>query len=255
MEYFWYTYHTLPDGVGFSHFDHKHLTAIALTALGIVICCLIFKHLGEHGQEIMLKVTALSVGAGELARDIFLVCVGRMGMEYLPLHLCSMAIYIYILHAFLKPCRFRDALGEISYSLLMPGSMCAILFPSWTAYPMLTFMNLHSFIWHALLVLYPVLLLLSHRIHPVARHWYYPVIFLCIITPPIYLFDVATGYNYLFVNYPLAGTPLMWLYNVMGKWWRVGYALGIFGIIMLMLGIAELSYRGSNWMKKKKAAS
>ena len=239
MEYFWYTYHTLPDGVGFSRFGVEHLTALALVVAVIVACYLAFRRLSAKGQGRMLKTVAVLVAAGEVAKDTFLACVGQMSLEYLPLHLCSFAIFVFLAHAFMPDSRFRDALGEIAWCVLMPGSVCALLFPNWTAYPMLSFMNLFSFSWHALLVLYPVLLLVGGRIRPTLAHWWCPVAFLLVVVPPVYLFDVATGYNYMFVNYPLAGTPLETLYNVMGGWWRVGFALGALAVILLMLALGQ----------------
>ena len=239
MQYFWYTYHDLPDGVGFAYFGGKHIAALALIAAGIFLGCILFLRLQEKGQTRMLKTIAVITAAGELARDIFLLAVGHMGMEYLPLHLCSLSIAVFLAHAYLKESAFRSALGEICWCLLLPGSLSALLFPNWTAYPMLTFMSLHSFIWHALLVLYPILLLIGKRIRPVLRHWWYPVVFLLIVTPLIYLFDLRTGYNYFFVLFPSSGTPLMLLYELMGNGWRVGYALFVLAVILIfqLLGV------------------
>ena len=86
-------------------------------------------------------------------------------------------------------------------------------------------MSLHSFLWHAVLSAYPVLLLVSGRIHPTIHHFWYPFAFLLVFVPPVWLFDVLTGYNYLFVLFPPAGTPLAWIYSYMGGAWRLGYAL------------------------------
>ena len=243
MKYFWYTYHDLPDGVGFSYFGVKHLTALGLIAAGIALCCILFRRLSVRGQDRMLKAIALLTAGGEVVKDSFLVCIGRMSMEYLPLHLCSFAIIVFLAHAFLKESWLKNALGEITWCLLLPGSMCALLFPNWKAYPMLTFMNLHSFYWHALLVLYPTLLLIGGRIRPTLKHWWYPVAFLLIVVPPVYLFDIRTGYNYMFVNVPMAGTPLESLYDMLGAWWRVGYAVAALAVILMMLAAGQLYTR------------
>ena len=239
MEYFWYTYHELADDVGFSYFGVEHLTALAIVLAGIVACSLVFVRLGERGRDRMLKGIAVLVALGEVARDVTLACVGHLDMEFLPLHLCSFAIVVFVVHAFMPDSRLRDALGEISWCLLMPGSLCALLFPNWTAYPMLNFMNLHSFFWHALIALYPVLLLLGGRIRPRVGHWWYAVVFLAVVVPPIYAFDVATGYNYFFVNFPSAGTPLATLYDLMGEWWRVGYAALALVVILVLQALGQ----------------
>ena len=245
MQYFWYTYHDLPDGVGFSYFGVKHLTALGVIVVCIILCSLLFRRLTETGQDRMLKIIAVLTAGGEVIKDSFLLYVGHMSMEYLPLHLCSFAIIVFLAHAFMKESRLKNALGEISWCLLLPGSICALLFPNWKAYPMFTFMNLHSFYWHALLVLYPILLLISGRIRPTLKHWWYPVVFLLIVVPPVYLFDVKTGYNYMFVNVPMAGTPLETLYDVLGPWWRVGYAAAALVVILFMLAAAQLYGRKS----------
>ena len=239
MQYFWCTYHDLPDGVGFSYFGPKHLAALAIIAVAIAACCLVFRRLSEKGRDRMLKGIALLTAGGEVVKDGFLAIIGRMGMEYLPLHLCSFAIVVFLAHAFLPDSRLRGALGEISWCLLMPGSMAALLFPNWTAYPMLNFMNLHSFFWHALLVLYPVLLLVGGRVRPQVRHWWYAAVFLLVVVPPVYAFDVATGYNYFFVRVPLAGTPLEALHGLLGAWWRVGYAAAALAVVLLMLALGQ----------------
>ena len=101
-------------------------------------------------------------------------------------------------------------------------------------------MSLHSFLWHAVLSAYPVLLLVSGRIHPTIHHFWYPFAFLLVFVPPVWLFDVLTGYNYLFVLFPPAGTPLAWIYSYMGGAWRLGYALLTAVVILAVYGGIEL---------------
>ena len=159
-----------------------------------------------------------------------------MSLAYLPLHLCSFAIFVYLLQAFLPErfLPFRRALGEIGLVLLMPGTICALIFPDWTAYPLWNFMCIHSFVWHAVLVFYPLALFLSGRLRPTIRHLWYPVLYLGIIVPPTAVFNHLTGCNYLFIMIPLKGTPLELLYSLMGACWRIGYALLVLAVILLM---------------------
>lgn len=261
FRYFWMEGRDLPDGIGFGLFTWKHFLALACCAAGIVILCRSFLRCTREGQEKFLKATAVALLLGNIARDIFLTIRGRMSVDYLPLHLCSFAIFVYLLHAFLpdlyrlfcsrkrsggsnsgrrqiKPfeqsraARFREALGEIGFVLLMPGTICALIFPDWTRYPIWNFMSLHSFIWHAVLVAYPMMLYLSHRIHPTLRHYWYPILYLCIVTPPTAVFNALTGCNYLFIMRPLPNTPQEWLVDLMGPYWRVGYALVVAGVVL-----------------------
>lgn len=282
FRYFWMEGKDLPDGIGFGLFTWKHFLALACCAAGIILLCRCFLKCTWKGQEKFLKWTAVSLLLGNLARDIFLTIRGRMSVDYLPFHLCSFAIFVYLLHAFMpdlyhfisrkkeghhprrcqhparkdenesekriqttfedsKAARFREALGEIGFVLLMPGTICALIFPDWTRYPLWNFMCLHSFIWHAVLVAYPMMLYLSHRIHPTLRHYWYPILYLCIVTPPTAIFNALTGCNYLFIMRPLPNTPQEWLVDLMGSYWRVGYALVVAGVILAVYLIIDLS--------------
>jgi uncharacterized membrane protein YwaF len=109
----------------------------------------------------------------------------------------------------------------------MPASIAALLFADWTIfYPALNFMNLYSYIWHGLLVLYPVLLRRTGQITLNIRHMHWVILFLCLVVPPIYIFDKIFGCNYFFVNWPVPGSPLQWLAGYMGNpGYLIGYAI------------------------------
>jgi uncharacterized membrane protein YwaF len=176
----------------------------------------------------------------EIFKDLFLVHVGRFGIGYLPLHICSIGIFVFLLREWLPLGRAKDAFGEIAYMIIMPASVAALLFADWTVYyPVLNFMNIHSYIWHGLLILYPLLLKVRGDISPSIRHIHYCLLFLCAVVPPIYAFDKHFGCNYFFVNWPVANSPLSWMAEFMGNpGYLIGYAALTFFVILLMyLGI------------------
>ena len=107
-------------------------------------------------------------------------------------------------------------------------------------------MGIHSFVWHAVLVFYPLSLFLSGRLRPTIRHLWYPVLYLGIIVPPTAVFNHFTSCNYLFIMTPLKGTPLELLYSLMGAYWRIGYALLVLAVILLVyliLGTLQRLFR------------
>lgn len=243
--YFWKEIHDLPAGIGFDLFSCQHFVVLFCCALGIAAELRLFLKCSKKRQDVFLKAAALSLLAGNLLRDLFLLAVHRMSLAYLPLHLCSFAIFVYLLQAFLSE-RFlplRRALGEIGFVLLMPGTICALIFPDWTAYPLWNFMCLHSFLWHAVLVFYPLALFMSRRIRPTIRHLWYPILYLCILVPPTAVFNHFTGCNYLFIMTPLKDTPLELLYSLMGTYWRIGYALLVLSVILLLYLLLWISQR------------
>lgn len=245
FQYFWMEGNDLPEGIGFGLFSVQHFGTMAGCAVGIFLLLRAFLRRTAAQQLRWLRVLAVLLLAGNLARDVFLLVKGRMSVAYLPFHLCSFAIFVYLLYAFLpekyagsgnrgiilQP-RFREALGEIGVVLLLPGTIMALIFPDWSAYPLLNFMCIHSFLWHAVLAACPLALFLSRRVHPTIRHLWYPVLYLAILVPPTLWFDRRFDVNFLFINWPLPNTPLMPIYNAMGKYWLVGYALLVFAVLV-----------------------
>lgn len=242
MRCFWMEGRDLPAGIGFGLWTGRHFAALGLCAAGIAGYCLWFLHSTKGQRRRIQKGTALALLAGNLLRDLFLFSIGRMSVAYLPLHLCSFAIFVYLLQAFLpKRCsNLAGALGEIGAVLLLPGTVCALIFPDWTAYPLWNFMCIHSFLWHAVLVAYPLSLLLSGQVRPTIRHLWYPVVFLVLLVPPIALFNALTGCNYLFIMRPVPGTPLELLQEFLGGYWRVGYAVLVFAVLLLEYFVWEI---------------
>ena len=96
----------------------------------------------------MRRVTAGAALAIELLRSLLLMLAGEYGIGRLPLHLCALAIYISFLHSL----RGGELTGQFLYAFCMPGAVCALIFPDWSAYPAFHFMSVSSFTLHILLV-------------------------------------------------------------------------------------------------------
>ena len=141
---------------------------------------------------------------------------GHMNARMLPFHLCDLAGFFYL---FLQMQALRTgrwtSLVEIALCLFMPGAVLGILFPVWNVYPPFHYMTIHGFVYHALIILYPWLLFVSGNIRPKTRHIWRPVLLLCGIVPPVYLFNKKFDSNYMFINVPPENTPLNFLQNQM----------------------------------------
>ena len=130
----------------------------------------------------------------------------------------------------------------------MSASLAALLFADWTVYyPVMNFMNLYSYLWHGLLVLYPLLLKRTKEISPSIRHVHWVILFLCVVVPPIYLFDKKYGCNYFFVNWPVQNSPLSWLASFMGN---PGYLLGYAVLVLIVILLLYVFL----WMADKKTS-
>ena len=239
MEYFWLQQDDVPAGMGYPLFGFAHLTGIFVTLALATIFGICFFKAGEKKQKLVLKAIPVILIGLEIFKDLFLVSVHRFGTAYLPLHVCSMGMFVFFFREFLPWKKAKDYLGEVAYILIMPGGLAGLIFADWTEYyPMWNFINLHSYVWHGLLVLYPILIRKRGDIKLQVKHIYRVISFLLVVVPPIYAFDKAYGRNYFFVNWPVEGSPLAFFAEHMGNpGYLVGYAaltVAVFLMIYLM---------------------
>ena len=246
--FFWKQYEDLPAGIGYGRFSPAHFCALAVIAAAALLLTLWFRRQSERTKKRVLAVIPPLMLLMEAGKDLFLWRGGHFGVGYLPLHLCGLGVFVFLL-TLVRSGAARDFFGEVAVTLILPGSVAALIFPDWAhLYPMWNFMNLHGYVWHGLLVLYPLLLLSAGRARPDLRHiWYDPLFLLCVV-PPVYLFDRAFHCNYMFVNWPPPGTPLMWIADRAGEdGYLLGYAafaLAVIGGIYLIIYAVQRVRRG-----------
>ena len=240
------TKETIPTGEGFPMFGLCHILWLCLAALVCVVLCLVYRRVSSQIKSKILSIIAVLLLADELFKHIMLLIGGHWMIDYLPLHLCSINIFVCTAHAF----RPTTAKSEFPYAVCLPAALMALLFPSWTSLPFGNFMHMHSFTVHILLLLYP-LLLLSGGYRPVPRHLRKVMISLLILCPPIYLLNKLTDSNFMFLNNPGNGNPLSLFEAFFGN---PGYLIGMPILLVLIWFLLYLPFylmaRG-----KKKAVS
>lgn len=236
MDYFWKQQDDIPSGKGYPLFRIAHILSVSVTLIAVTAVIAMFRRVDEKRQKQFLKLIPIIMVILEVFKDLFLVSVHRFGIGYLPLHICSIGIFVFLCCEYMPWMKAKEIFGEIAFVLIMPASVAALVFADWTIYyPVWNFINIHSYIWHGMLVLYPMLLLLRNDISPSIKHIHWSVIFLCIVVPPIYLFDKHFGCNYFFVNWPVPNSPLSWCASIMGNpGYMAGYALMVFGTMVLV---------------------
>jgi len=233
--YFWKQYEDLPEGIGYGRFSPEHWVTLAVLALLIIgFVCWFRRQRPERRERIMVSIPFIMLML-ECCKDLLLLSQGHFNAGYLPLHLCSLGVFLFLLIAISRTAKWKGVFGEIAVTLILPGSIAALLFPDWAhLYPVWSFMNLYGFLWHGLLVLYPVLCLMQRLVCPGIRHIHYDAVFLLLVVPPVYLFDKAFHCNYMFVNWPPAGTPLEWIASITGpQYYLAGYA--VFAAIVILI--------------------
>ena len=243
---FWYTRGTrkelLPDYVGFTHFSPVHLFITAVFILIIIAAMLYYKRLDEKSRRKFLYVMAVLLIADELFKHICSAATGQWIWEYLPLHLCSINIFMCVFNAFK-----RDSLSaEILYATCVPGASLALLMPTWTNLPFWNFMSIHSNSVHLLLAMYP-LLLIAGGFRPDFRRL--PKVFLVLVFEcvPIFFINKVLDTNFFFLN-GTENNPLLEFLAVI-----FGEKLYFLGLPILLVIVWAAMYLPWYIVEKKKA--
>ena len=204
MKYFMDTVETIEDGVGFPQFGALHLVWIAILAAVIIVNVLWYRRADDAGRSLWNKTVAILLILDELFKMVMLFIGGNYMPQYLPLHLCSVNIFLIAWHAW-KP---NEMLSNFLYTVCIPGAMAAILFPSWTDLPLLNFMHLHSFTVHILLVLYPLVLAVCGVLKPSVKGIPKCMLLLVALAVIALVANLIFDTNFMFLMEAEKGNPL-----------------------------------------------
>lgn len=235
MKYFLDTSDTIVEGVGFSLFSATHLTWLVIAAAVITAHCLWYRRMDETARSRWQKAMALLLISNELFKDCMLLIGQRFEPSYLPLHLCSINIFLIALHAW-KP---SEMLSNFLYTVCIPGAMAALLFPSWTKLPVLNFMHLHSSTIHIQLVMYPMVLAVNGVLKPSAKGIPKCLGLLAVLAGVALVANLLLDTNFMFLMEAEQGNPLYIFGQIFGSH-LVGFPILISAVLLVMYVPMEL---------------
>jgi len=237
--------------IGFSLYSAGHLIWLAVLVVLAVLISNYYKNLDGHGsvyirsnavelpgnpragkerQRRMLKVFAVLLALSEVVKDAIIYFTGFWHAEYLPFHLCGLAIFILLADAFLEN---QKVTGQMIAYAFMPGAVSALLFCNWTEYPFLNFMNIHSFVFHGWILFYMVMRYRNGEIRPNYRGLWMTAGIMILFVPPLFWFNVQFETNFMFLNEASEGSPLVPIWNLLGT--KYGYPGYLAGCVVLVL--------------------
>ena len=159
MNEFWMSYEMIarrygPGYQGYPLFGAVHLGELAAVAVCILLTARWYRRSPERTRRRILWGVTVLLLADEAVLVIAMLATGQWDWSYLPLHLCSIHIFL------CTTCTLtgKDWCKEELYALCAPGAAIALLCPGWLGTKAWSLINLHSVTLHGLLVLYPVLL-------------------------------------------------------------------------------------------------
>lgn len=222
----------LPPEAGFPGFGPEHLAMLAVLAAisaGVVLlgCRMESKH-----RSVLLKCLAAVLVLLELTTDGILILTGAFSVGYLPLHLCNIAMFLCLWFAW-QPS--SDVAGQLVWSLCFPAGMAALLFPDWTNMPIWHFLSLSSFFYHAVMVQFSLIAVISGMARPRLRSVWKAMVFLAALAAVVYGINLKLKTNFMFLRWPIPGTPLMLCAKLPGRWgYLLGYALLAACVLVLL---------------------
>ena len=241
MQYFFDTVETIPAGIGFSYYGPLHLTWIALGVLFSFFSCFIYKRASFDRRRILRYTYAVLIVLNEVFKTVCLLIGGNWEPKYLPLHLCSINIFLIAWHT-VRPNRTLD---NFLYAVCIPGAAAALLFSSWSALPLCNFMHLHSFTIHILLLAYPIMLTCAGDIRPEPKMLPRSIGLLLLMAVPIQIINLTLDTNFLYLVYPEPGNPLLWFEEQFGN--------HLIGLPFLLLAVCAIMYLPVVFMKRKQS--
>ncbi len=250
MSPFWYTVDTMQQLHGYNYhafelFGPTHLFWLGLCAF---LCCagfFFYRRLSARGRRRVLAVLTAFLLADEIVKYFASLATGQFVWQFLPLHLCSINLFICLWYA-IRP---NPIAAEVLYALCLPGALAALLFPSWQAVPLWNVMHLHSSTIHTMLVLYPVLLL-AGGFRPSIRRL--PAVF------GIFCLDVLVaktanhflGTNFMFLEGAWGNGALQLIQDTFGRF----YVLGLLLLVFLVWAALYAPWAIADLRRKKRQA-
>ncbi len=189
------TVETIKPNAGFALFGKVHLIWIFAFVVLAIAVPLIYRKLQPKARNIIRIIVASLILLDEVFKWVFLFIGDRYEHSYLPLHLCSINVFLVAFHIFKQP----KVINNFLYTICIPAGVIALLTPSWTALPPGNFMHIHSFTIHILLALYPLMLTVGGDIKPQLK-----------LAPKCLLLLLCMGIIVLGVNF-LCDTNFMFL--------------------------------------------
>lgn len=221
--------------MGFSLFGPYHIGWLIVITMTVIFVSKHFKQLNTEKQKVFQQKIAWFIVLAEIFKITYLVIRNEFTVNYLPLELCSFAIFAIFYHAHTN----NPMIGEMLYNLFLPGAILALLFCNWTHRQIYEVFCLFSFIFHLALVMYCVMVLYAGIVKPNKKRIISSIIFSAVIGPIIYLLNKMWNTNFMFLNVPSPGSPLVLLENILGN---PGYIFGMFCIVLVLWFILYLPW-------------
>lgn len=232
FSHFWTNPKRVPADLAFGQFSPAHFAALAV--LAVVVAAIVWGYCRANPRQrrIIRLVLGLVIIGLELFRQVAFLGYGIYDPSILPLHLCAVAEFAVLVDA-IRP---NSWAREYCYALGSWGPVCAVLFPDWANQPIFNIYTWQSFLIHACLLGYILMLLVSREFRPSARHLWKVIIIMAVAVAAAVAANHVWGTNFWFLNVGSPGSPLEPIQQFAGAFYIpvVAVLLAIVWVIMYL---------------------
>ncbi len=176
----------------------------------------------KRNVEKWKKIFGIILPLLELSRILVLVAGMDFNLDEMPLHLCNMALFLASLYLL----RHNRFVGVVYVLLCVPAAFLAVIFPGWLRYPFWSYLHIHNFFYHGLLIAIGYALIVSKELVPRWIELWKPLLFGLIGYAVMYVINAIFETNFWFISMPSYQSPLAFLYELFGeKWYLFGHFL------------------------------
>lgn len=224
-------------GTGFSTFSLPHLLWILFCLACVVCTAAVYRRGGERRRANMRRGMALGLILFEIGKQCVAALTGAPAAPLLPLHICSVAEYAVLIDALWEQNRFFKQLMAFAF---LPAAVIAILFPSVTPYPPLSFYAIHMFLLHAAIIAYIVARYAGGEIRPRYAGLWLTALATAVMAGLIYPLNAAFDTNFMFLMHHANNPALRLIWDLTGG--GAAYILGLVALVILVFHIMYVIY-------------
>ncbi len=240
--YFWFRTDYLNLGIeeSFKLYSIGHLIWLAGIIIAAGLISQLYKNYSYRAQKKFKKWWAIALLVMEIYKDLILVATGHFTAEFLPFHLCGLALFVILIDAFTKKSRLAGQMLALGF---LPGAWAALLFCNWTEYPFTNFMNIHSFLYHGWIVVYVIAIYRNGEVRITYKGLWKTIGIITAIVPFMFMFNQAFDTNFMFLNEASSGSPTVPLWNMFYEsYGYLGYVVSLWTLAFVIFHVVWLIY-------------
>ena len=232
--FLWLKQYIIENGYNVGHglFSIGHIAWLIVIIVISMIVSKYYKNANENKRQNVRKICAILIFLLEFIKIAIIGFLYPSYMnEYIPLHICSVAGMCIMFDALIPN---KKIINSLEPYVFLSSAIIAVLTPSST-YPYFNFFNIHTFIYHGILIIYAACKISSKESKIEYSGIWNSMLLLLIMVFPIYYINKYFHSNYMMISDPSDFAVAKVIWNaITPKFGHIGY-IAFLGLICLLV--------------------